>query len=80
MHKLGALWLILSQPFFASAAYGDALTVQLGDLILRPYVLLQLDEGGTFGQTRGGGQGTGFNLRRARVGALRRSRRADRSG
>ncbi len=31
--------------------------------------LLQLDEGATFGQTHGGGQGTGFNLRRARVGA-----------
>jgi hypothetical protein len=38
-------------------------------LTLRPYLLLQLDEGGTFGQTRGGGQGTGFDLRRARVGA-----------
>jgi phosphate-selective porin OprO and OprP len=69
MRKSGVLWLVLSQPFFASAVYGDALTVQLGDLTLRPYVLLQLDEGGTFGQTHGEGQGTGFNLRRARVGA-----------
>jgi phosphate-selective porin OprO and OprP len=69
MRKLGVLWLVLSLPFLASAAYGDTLTVRLGDLTLRPYVLLQLDEGGTLGQTRGGGQGTSFNLRRARVGA-----------
>ena len=69
MRKLGVLWLVLSLPFLASAAYGDTLIVRLGDLTLHPYVLLQLDEGGTFGQTRGGGQETGFNPRRARVGA-----------
>ena len=49
-------WFVLSLPFLASAAHGDTLIVRLGDLTLRPYVLLQLDEGSTFGQTRGGGQ------------------------
>jgi phosphate-selective porin OprO/OprP len=69
MRQLGVLWFVLSLPFLAFPAYGQTPTVRLGDLTLSPYLLLQLDEGGTFGQTRGGGQGTGFNLRRARVGA-----------
>jgi hypothetical protein len=71
MRQLGVLWLVLSLSLslFAFATYGQTLSVRLGDLTLRPYLLLQLDQGGTFGQTRDGGQGTGFNLRRARVGA-----------
>jgi phosphate-selective porin OprO and OprP len=68
MRKLGVLWLVLSVAFLAFPTYGQTLSVRLGDLTLRPYLLLQLDQGGTFGQTRDGGQGTGFNLRRARVG------------
>jgi phosphate-selective porin OprO/OprP len=47
-------------------------SVRVGELTVKPYVLLQLDEGGTFGQSRGGGQATGFNVRRARVGAQAR--------
>jgi phosphate-selective porin OprO and OprP len=69
VRQFGVLWLVQILLLLASAAYGDTPSVRLGDLTLNPYVLLQLDEGGTFGQTRGGGQGTGFNLRRARVGA-----------
>ncbi len=42
--------------------------MRVGELTLKPYVLVQLDEGGTFDQSRRGGQGTGFNVRRARVG------------
>jgi phosphate-selective porin OprO/OprP len=41
---------------------------RIGDVELKPYLLQQLDEGGTFDQSRGGGEGTGFNLRRSRVG------------
>ena len=54
---------------FPILAHGETPAVRLGDLTLKPYVLVQLDEGGTFDQSRRGGQGTGFNLRRARVGA-----------
>lgn len=68
VRRFGALWLVQTLPFLASAAYGDTPSLKLGDLTLQPYLLLQLDEGGTFGQTRDGGQGTGSNLRRARVG------------
>src|ERR1700730_16676781 len=68
VRRFGTLWLVQTLAFLASAAYGDTPSVRLGDLTLQPYLLLQLDEGGTFGQTRGGGQGTGSNPRRARVG------------
>jgi phosphate-selective porin OprO and OprP len=68
VRQVGVLWLVQTLLLFASAAYGDTPSVRLGDLTLDPYLLLQLDQGGTFGQTRGGGQGTGSNLRRARVG------------
>lgn len=39
-----------------------------GALVLRPYVLLQLDAGTTFGHDRDGGPGAGFNPRRLRLG------------
>lgn len=52
----------------AWGACAETPTVRVGELSLKPYVLLQLDEGGTFNQDRRGGQGTGFNTRRARVG------------
>lgn len=44
-------------------------SVRLGPAEVRPYVLFHLDEGGTFGQDRPGGQAAGFNLRRGRLGA-----------
>ena len=49
-------------------AHGEAPTVRLGDVVLDPYALLQLDAGGTFGQSASGGQGSGFNARRGRLG------------
>jgi len=52
----------------AWAARAETPSVWMGQLSLMPYVLLQLDEGGTFNQSRRGGQGTGFKTRRARVG------------
>lgn len=52
----------------AGAACAETPSVRVGELTLKPYVLLQLDEGGTFDQSRGGGQAAGFNTRRARLG------------
>lgn len=52
----------------AWSAHAETPSVRVGDLTLKPYVLVQLDEGGTFDQSRRGGQNTGFNVRRARVG------------
>ena len=52
-----------------AAGHADTPGVRVGPLDLKPYLLLQLDEGGTFDQTQGGGQATGFNPRRARLGA-----------
>ncbi len=73
--KAAALALGLLLPTWGAAAeepkhrsLADKLTVRVGELSLKPYALLQLDEGGTFNQSRRGGQGTGFNVRRARVG------------
>lgn len=63
-----ALRLALILGCLAHPARGETPGVRLGSLDLKPYVLLQLDEGGTFDQSRGGGQATGFNVRRARVG------------
>lgn len=53
----------------SSAAASETPTVQLGSTEVKPYVLIQLDEGSTFNQDRSGGQAAGFNLRRARLGA-----------
>ena len=52
----------------ACPALADAPIVRLGTLQLTPTALLQLDGGGTFGSTAEGGQGSGANVRRARVG------------
>ena len=68
LRRLAASCLLLV-GLFPALAHGETPAVRLGDLTLKPYVLVQLDEGGTFDQSRRGGQGTGFNLRRARVGA-----------
>src|ERR1700712_3297670 len=64
-----AALLLLAAAFPRAAAHAETPDVRVGPVDLKPYVLLQLDEGGTFNQNQGGGQGTGFNLRRARVGA-----------
>lgn len=61
--------LLLAAAFPCAAAHAETPGVRVGPVDLEPYVLLQLDEGGTFNQNQGGGQGTGFNTRRARVGA-----------
>lgn len=60
-----ALLAVASVP---SPAGADTPSVRLGPAELKPYVLLQLDEAGTFGQDQPGGQAAGFNPRRARVG------------
>ena len=62
-----ALALLAVAPFPSPAA-ADTPSVRLGPVELKPYVLLQLDQAGTFGQDRPGGQAAGFNPRRARVG------------
>ncbi len=59
---------LLLALLLSAAARGETPNVRLGIVELKPYVLLQLDQGGTFAQSRRGGQGTGFNLRRARAG------------
>ena len=51
------------------AARAQTPDVRVGPVDLTPYLLLQQDEGGTFDQSQQGGQGTGGNTRRARVGA-----------
>lgn len=43
--------------------------MRLGPADVKPYMLLQLDEAGTFGQGHSGGQAAGFNPRRVRLGA-----------
>jgi hypothetical protein len=60
VRQFGLLRLVPTLPFLASAAYGDTPTLRLGDLTLQPYLLLQLDEGGTFGQTAAGAKGSRF--------------------
>ncbi len=60
---------MLAAALASSPAAADTPSVRLGTAEVKPYVLLQLDEGGTFDQDRPGGQATGFNLRRARLGA-----------
>jgi len=50
-------------------AAAETPSVQLGVAEVKPYVLLQLDEAGTFNQDRSGGQIAGFNPRRLRFGA-----------
>lgn len=61
---------ISAWAFIASGASAETPTLQVGSIELKPYLLQQLDEGGTFDQSRSGGQATGFNLRRSRIGAL----------
>ncbi len=64
-----AMLSILAAAFPFAIGRAETPGVRVGPVDLKPYALLQLDEGGTFGQNRGGGQGTGFNIRRARLGA-----------
>lgn len=65
---LGALvlaWLGLAVP----SAHATDLSVRLGDgVVLKPYILYQLDEAG-FSESRSGGQAAGFNARALRTGA-----------
>jgi phosphate-selective porin OprO/OprP len=61
-------WVVGILMLLLAAAHAAEPSVQLGPITLSPYTLLQVDEGGTFNQSRGGGQATGSNLRRARVG------------
>ena len=57
---------LLSLP--APAEADPELRLYDGSLVLRPYVLLQLDGGTIFGHDRSGGPGAGFNPRRLRFG------------
>jgi hypothetical protein len=51
------------------SARAEVPQVWVGPFDVQPYVLVQEDEGGVVGQTQEGGQATGFNTRRARLGA-----------
>ena len=64
-----AMLSLLAAAVPAAVAYAETPDVRVGPIDLKPYLLLQLDESGTFNQNRDGGQATGFNTRRARVGA-----------
>ena len=64
-----AMFLLLAAVIPCAPAHAETPSVRVGPIDLKPYLLLQLDEGGTFNQNRDGGQATGFNTRRARVGA-----------
>ncbi len=64
-----AMLSLLAAAVPPAAAHAETPGVRVGPIDLKPYLLLQLDEGGTFNQNRDGGQATGFNTRRARVGA-----------
>lgn len=55
--------------FAATAAAQTPPPVRLGSVKLEPYAFLQLDGGGIFDQTGKGGQGSGLNPRRQRLGA-----------
>jgi len=67
--RRGAASLVVLLSSAPAALAADTPSVRLGNIELKPYALLQLDEGGTFGQDRSGGQAAGFNPRRARIGA-----------
>ena len=64
-----AILSLLAAAVPSAAAHAETPDVRVSPIDLKPYLLLQLDEGGTFNQNRDGGQATGFNTRRARVGA-----------
>jgi phosphate-selective porin OprO and OprP len=53
----------------ATSAAAQEPSVRLGLAEIKPYVLLQLDEAGTFGPAQSGGQAAGFNARHGRLGA-----------
>lgn len=61
--------LLLATVVPCAAAHAETPDVRVGPVDLKPYLLVQQDEGGTFDQNREGGQGTGGNIRRARAGA-----------
>lgn len=64
-----AIALLLGTVIFSfRAAYAETPSVRVSPVDLKPYLLLQQDVGGTFNQDRDGGQGTGSNTRRARLG------------
>ena len=71
--RVGQRWIRLvatsCAALAAHPAAAEAPTVRLGPVAVKPYVLQQLDQGGTFGQDRPGGQAAGLNLRRSRLGA-----------
>lgn len=67
--RFGAVPLSILLSSASAALAADAPSVRVGSIDLKPYVLLQLDEGSTFDQDRAGGQAAGFNPRRARIGA-----------
>ncbi len=60
---------LLATVLASSPATAETATVRLGQVEVKPYVLLQFDGGGTSGADRPGGQSAGFNMRRARLGA-----------
>lgn len=62
------LALLAAAALAPAPAVADTPSVRLGPADVKPYVLLQLDEAGTFDQDRSGGQAAGFNPRRARLG------------
>ena len=51
-----------------SSAGAQGLSVRLGDVVLKPFILYDFDQG-SFSQSAPGGQAAGFNLRRAWTGA-----------
>lgn len=65
----GAALLALGAALAPSAARAEpALRLYDGALVLRPYVMLHLDAGTTFGHDRSGGPGAGVQPRRMRLG------------
>ena len=60
--------LLLAAVAPCAGARAETPSVRVGAVDLKPYLLVQQDEGGTFDQDHDGGQGTGGDTRRARVG------------
>jgi phosphate-selective porin OprO/OprP len=63
-----AIFSLLAAVLSPLTARAETPGVRVGPIDFKPYLLLQLDEGGTFNKTRDAGQATGFNTRRARIG------------